>query len=142
MSDALVHLRIPAATKGHWIRASRAASMKLSDWIIRAVESQMQAIKIVIPEELQFSDLHLARDADGDVFFDVHVVTRIEQASGLPDGFFMSRAEGVLSGVLIEWYGRHLAGGGARDPVADDLINEVRAENAAGQHYSHKPGRA
>jgi len=139
--DSLIHLRVPAATKGRWIRASRAASMKLGDWIIQAVEAQMQAIKIVIPEDLQFADLRLARDTDH-VSFDMAVVTRIELASGLPEGFFMAQAEDVLSGVLVEWYGRHVAAGGARDAVADDLISEVHAEDAAGQFHGHRPGRA
>ena len=38
--------------------------------------------------------------------------------------------------------GRDPQTGGGRDPVAEDLIAEVRAEDAAGQHYSHAPGRA
>ena len=71
MTDALIHLRVPAAIKSRWVRESRVAGMRLTDWIMQRVEA-----------------------------------------------------------------------GGERDPVADDLIAEVRAEDAAGQHYSHKPGRA
>lgn len=40
MTDALIHLRVPAATKGRWVRASRAAGMRLTDWITQAVEAQ------------------------------------------------------------------------------------------------------
>ena len=40
------------------------------------------------------------------------------------------------------WYSQHLAAGGERDAVADDLIAEARAEDAAGQPYSHAPGQA
>lgn len=36
MNDSLIHLRVPAATKGRWIRASRAAGMRLTDWIVGA----------------------------------------------------------------------------------------------------------
>lgn len=71
MNDALIHLRVPAATKARWVRESRAAGMRLTDWICQ-----------------------------------------------------------------------HLSAGGERDAVADDLIAEVRAEDAAGQQYSHAPGRA
>lgn len=40
MSDALIHLRVPAATKARWVRESRAAGMRLTDWIVEAVEMQ------------------------------------------------------------------------------------------------------
>lgn len=36
--DSLIHLRVTAATKGRWVRASRAAGMRLSDWIAGTVE--------------------------------------------------------------------------------------------------------
>jgi len=102
-----------------------------------------QIAHITIPDGLTFADLRLARDpATGDVSFDTTIVERIEQASGLPKGFFMSQPEDALAAVVTEWYVHHLAAGGERDPVADDLIAEVRAEDAAGQHHSHKPGRA
>ena len=42
--------------------------------------------------------------------------------------------------VLRGKHGDHI--GGERDAVADDLIAEVRAEDAAGQPYSHAPGQA
>jgi len=32
----------PAATKGRWVRASRAAGMRLTEWIVDAVEAHMQ----------------------------------------------------------------------------------------------------
>lgn len=41
MTDSLIHLRVPAAIKGRWIRASRAAGMRLTDWIAQAVEAHM-----------------------------------------------------------------------------------------------------
>ena len=43
-SEAYIHLRVPAATKGRWVRASRAASLRLSDWIIEALEARMEKI--------------------------------------------------------------------------------------------------
>jgi len=41
MTDALIHLRVPAATKARWVRESRAAGMRLTDWITNKVESTM-----------------------------------------------------------------------------------------------------
>ncbi len=72
MNDSLIHLRVPAATKGRWVRASRAAGQRLTDYITCAVEAYMQ-----------------------------------QQ---------LDRAE--------------------------DLLGEVHAEDAAGPHVSHAPGRA
>ena len=39
-SDALIHLRVPAETKARWVRESRAAGMRLTDWIVSKVEAQ------------------------------------------------------------------------------------------------------
>ena len=67
-----IHLNVPAATKGRWVRASRAAGRRLSDFIVDAVEAymQQQLTKIAIPDDVSFSDLHLARDPDGGISLD------------------------------------------------------------------------
>ncbi len=143
--DATVHLRIPAATKARWVRESRAAGMRLTDWIMQRVEAQamQQITPITLPEGMAFADLQLARDpATGDVSFSTAVVERIERASGLPAGFFMAQDEDAVASLITTWYAAHLQAGGERDPAADDLIAEARAEDAAGQPYSHQPGRA
>lgn len=44
MSDAVVHLRVPAATKARWVRESRAAGMRLTDWITTRVEAMAASI--------------------------------------------------------------------------------------------------
>ena len=146
MTDALIHLRVPAAIKSRWVRESRAAGMRLTDWIVQRVEAQpMDKITpISIPQGMTFADLRLARDPKtGDVSFDTAIIERIEQESGLPAGFFMGQPEDAMASLITTWYAAHLEAGGERDPVADDLIAEVRAEDAAGQqHYSHNPGRA
>lgn len=70
--DALIHLRVPAATKARWVRESRAAGMRLTDWIIERVEARpmKQITPISIPAGMAFADLQLARDpATGDVAF-------------------------------------------------------------------------
>ena len=38
--DALIHLRVSPALKGRWVRESRAAGMRLTDWIVSKVEAQ------------------------------------------------------------------------------------------------------
>ena len=144
-TDSLIHLRVPAATKARWVRESRAAGMRLTDWIVQCVESEPMKKKtnISIPLGMVFSDLGLARDqTTGDVSFDTSVIERIEIESGLSAGFFMEQPEDALAALITTWYSQHLAAGGERDPVADDLITEARAEDAAGQPYSHAPGRA
>lgn len=145
MTDALIHLRVPAELKARWVRESRAAGMRLTEWIVQRVEAQpmKQITPISIPQGMAFSDLRLSRDPDtGDVSFDTTVIERIERESGLPEGFFMGQPEDALAALLTTWYSAHRAAGGHADTVAEELIAEVRAEDAAGQHHSHKPGRA
>ena len=40
LADALIHLRVPAATKARWVRESRAAGMRLTDWIVARIDGQ------------------------------------------------------------------------------------------------------
>ena len=102
----------------------------------------MPQVAINIPEGLSFADLSLARDSDGGVSFDPAVIAEAERASGLPAGFFEGQPEGALARLIVTWYGAHLAAGGERDPVAEDLIAEARAEDALGGGFSHQSGRA
>ncbi|MNP42794.1 hypothetical protein D3C76_1365810 [compost metagenome] len=74
--------------------------------------------------------------------FDWDVIERICAASGLPVELLKDGPEDNVSGLLVAWYQAHRQRGGAPDPVAEDLLGEVRAEDAAGQHMSHAPGRA
>lgn len=142
MDDALIHLRVPAGLKARWVRESRAAGMRLTDWIIERVEAPQKMTMIAIPAGLDFSDLRLVRDPSGDLSFDTAAIARIEQASGLPDGHFMASPEDALGELIMQWYRMHRAAGGAPDAVAEDLIAEARAEDERGGGYSHQPGRA
>ena len=144
-TDAIIHLRVPAELKARWVRESRAAGMRLTDWIVERVEAQpmKQITPISIPKGVVFSDLRLERDPQtGDVSFDTAIIERIERESGLPTGFFMGQHEDAVASLITGWYSAHRAAGGAADPVAEDLLAEVRTEEAAGQSYSHQPGRA
>lgn len=143
MTDSLIHLRVPAATKGRWVRASRAAGMRLTDWITAAVEAHMrqQLTRIIIPEGITFASLRLARDPDGALSFDWSPIEAICRASGLPIERYEASEDAVCQ-LLTHWYHAHLANGGERDPVQDDLIAEALTEDASGQPYSYPPGRA
>lgn len=141
--DALIHLRIPAGLKARWVRESRAAGMRLTDWIIQRMETPMiKSVPISIPADLDFSALKLSRAANGSVSFSTDAIARIEQASGLRPGYFVAHPEEAVSSLIVAWYRHHLAAGGNADPTAEDLISEIRIEDAAGQAHSYQPGRA
>ena len=57
MTEAIIHLRLPAATKGRWVRASRAAGQRLTDYITSAVEAymQQQLTRLAIPDDIDGS---------------------------------------------------------------------------------------
>ena len=39
-SDSLIHLRVPAELKARWVRESRAAGMRLTDWIVARIDGR------------------------------------------------------------------------------------------------------
>jgi len=41
MSEATIHLRVPATTKARWVRQSRTEGQRLTDWITEKVEKSM-----------------------------------------------------------------------------------------------------
>jgi len=118
--------------------------MRLTDYIVNAVEAHMQQqmTKIAIPDELDFSDLRLARDPDGGVSFDLDVIKRICEASNVPVEMITNAPEDNASKLIVGWYHAHIQQGGEPDPVAEDLIGEIMAEDAAGQNFSLPGGRA
>lgn len=143
-NDSLINLRVPAATKGRWIRASRAAGVRLTDYITAAVEAymQQQATKIAIPSGLDFSCLKLRRAADGSVTFDWAPIEAICRESGIDMAIFQDGPEDNVAGLIVAWYRAHVEAGGAPDATADDLLAEVAAEDRAGMAASLPPGRA
>lgn len=145
MPKATIYVNTTAARKGRYIRASRARGMKLEDWMEEAAEAHMErqiAAQVCIPDGVSFSDLKLARDPDGAVSFDMAVIETICEASGIPAGLITDHPEDNASSLIVAWYQAHRADGGQPDPVAEELIAEAVAEDAAGQPYSHQPGRA
>lgn len=144
MTTDTIIIKAPAGTKARWVRQSQRAGRKLSDWLIDRIETPMtKMIPIAIPANVRFEDLKLVRDSKtGDVSFDWSPIERICAASGMDVALLRDQPEDNLAELLTVWYRAHLAAGGAPDPVYADLIGEVRAEDAAGQPFSHAPGRA
>lgn len=100
-------------------------------------------IKITIPDGLNFSALNLTRDPEtGGVVFDWSPIDAICKANGIDADIFRHGPEDNVGALITAWYAEHLARGGARDPVQDDLIAEALAEDQHGGGISHPPGRA
>lgn len=144
MTDSLIHLRVPAALKGRWVRASRAAGMRLTDWIVHNVEAAMaaQTLRITIPENLRFADLRLRREGNGALSFETAPLEQIAAASGDAAAALMQSGDDGLATIITAWYHAARARGEPADPVAEDIAAEVAAEDAVGQHVSLPPGRA
>lgn len=85
-------------------------------------------ITVRIPDNLKFSDLKLTR-TDGSVSFDWTPIEAICTASGINPAVFRDMPEDNVAGLIIHWYSLHLQDGGARDPVADQLLAEVALED-------------
>ena len=100
-------------------------------------------MKIILPDNLDFSALRLARDSStgGQMAFDWRPVEAICEANGIDIDMFR-RSEDNLSGLLTQWYVAHRDQGGAFDPVMEDLIAETRLEDSRGAGLSYTPGRA
>lgn len=103
-----------------------------------------EVVKIAIPANLEFAELNLTRTPDGDIEFDWAPIERICAESGLDIALFRDQHEdnANVSGLIVSWYAEHLARGGARDAVSDELLAEVMAEDEHGGGISHQPGRA
>jgi hypothetical protein len=92
----------------------------------------MKLVKhIQIPVDISFEDLQLARDpVTGVVAFDLEPVERVCEANDIDaDTFLTDDNIGVL---LNAWYQAHRTSGGAPDPVQEQLLAEVEAEDEFG----------
>lgn len=97
-------------------------------------------VKIIIADT-QFSDLKLQREPDGAVIFDTAILRRICESSGIDLNSILADEDNI-AGLIVAWYAEHRAAGGEADPVADELIAEVNAEDDRGGGFSYEPGRA
>lgn len=84
---------------------------------------------LVIPEDLTFAMLELARDRrTGDLSFNWEPIERICAASDLDLDTLLAESGENLSELILAWYEAHLAAGGPPDPVQESLLQEVEAE--------------
>lgn len=100
-------------------------------------------MKITIPENLEFSELHLMRGAStaGAIQFEWEPIGVICEASDIDIDVFTEDPV-KLSSLLMAWYAKHLEMGGAQDLIMEDLIEEARIEDELGLGISYKPGNA
>jgi hypothetical protein len=107
------------------------------------MKQESSTMKITIPENLEFSELHLVRGAStaGAIEFDWEPIEAICDASGIDISVFYED-QAKLSSLLMAWYAKHRELGGAQDPVMEELIEEARIEDELGLGISHKPGNA
>lgn len=88
-------------------------------------------LELIIPDDLKFSDLKLAFDQNG-ASFDWTPIERICGRNGLDVALFKHGPEDNVAGLIWTWYAQHRAAGGDTDPVAEEYLAEVIAEDAAG----------
>lgn len=103
---------------------------------------EKKLIKISVSPELNFAELNLRRKPDGQLSFNWEPIERLCANNGLDIAIFRDTHEDNVSSLIVAWYMEHLAQGGDRDPVQDELIAEAIAEDKHGGGYSHQPGRA
>lgn len=99
-------------------------------------------VEVRIPRGTEFTDLEIRREGDGSVSFNMDVIAKVLEHSGVPMRMFTKTGEINVIRFLVNWYKVHLERGGDPDPVIEDLFLEKELESKAGQHYSFPPGRA
>lgn len=99
-------------------------------------------VRVEIPDSVDFADLRLARDpVTREVAFDWRPIERVCEASGIDVRLLRDGPEDDVGGLIVAWYARHRELGGDEDPVAEQLIAEVAAEDLYGE-ASVQPGGA
>lgn len=93
----------------------------------------MKLVKpIEIPVDISFEDLQLSRDpVIGVVAFDLEPVERVCEANDIDADTFLT--DDNIGALLGAWYQAHRASGGAPDPVQEQLLAEVEAEEEFGR---------
>jgi len=80
------------------------------------------AVKIKIPLGVDFADLQLAFDENGDMCYDAKPIEAICQASGLDVSHFRDGPEENLRGLIAAWYLAHRKHGGVSNPIAEEFF--------------------
>lgn len=97
--------------------------------------------EVLIPADVRFSDLKLSRDARTfNVTFDWTPIEHLCAHNGLAVQV-LRKNEGKVIDLIIGWYRHHLAKGGDKDAVMEDLLSEFFGA-VTHQHFPLDPGRA
>lgn len=94
-NDALIHLGVPAATKARWVRESRAAGMRLTDWIVAHIDGQkgdaiMAQVAIHVDGEITVGTVVQGAATEGET-----VTVELHDENGMP-----VKSTGVVVEVL------------------------------------------
>jgi len=73
---------------------------------------------------VDFADLQLALDKNGNVCYDGKIIEEICRASELDISHFRDGPQENIRDLIALWYSEHRKLGGKRDPVAEDLFPE------------------
>ena len=94
-SEALIHLRVPAELKARWVRESRSAGMRLTDWIVARVDGQkggaiMAQVAIQVDGEITVGTVVQGAATEGET-----VTVELHDENGMP-----VKSTGVVVEVL------------------------------------------
>jgi hypothetical protein len=99
-------------------------------------------IRFDVPEDVDFSDLHLRRTSDGGLEFDWSPIRRICAESNIDFAALKYAPADNIVEMLLAWYRAHRDSGGEPNAVADDLAAEAQAIDELGGGFSYPPGHA
>jgi hypothetical protein len=83
-------------------------------------------VRIVVPDDVQFKDLQLFRDVEGNVRYNPDAMNKVIEASGVDPGMLLDWSN--LSTLLVVWHEVAVKGGQPPDPVMEELMVEVMEE--------------
>ncbi len=98
--------------------------------------------RFVVPEDIDFSDLHLRRHRDGRIRFDWRVVGRVCEESGVSARELALGPNEDLIAFLVAWYNAQLRLGGAANPVAEALEAEMQVWPSGDDALALPPGHS
>ncbi len=102
----------------------------------------MKITSIAIPNGMAFSDLKLSRATNGDMEFDSEILRDLFAVNRIDEELFFSGPDENLATLLIAWYQAALEMGEPKNPIMEDIAEEMRIENELGDGNSHPPGTA